>query len=176
LGRLVVFSAVADKVRRLSVTARGRCDVGAIASLTNLRYLRLNEGHEAVAPKLVFDFSSLVHLEECFISWQKNYAANLFDCPKLASLTIWKYGPALGDIVRGTGLRSLHFSESALVDLAGIEHLSKLETLRLGNLRKFEDLRRSRNSLHSRRLPSKNAPSWPICRRFTPCGNCSAWR
>lgn len=135
------FSTVADKVRRLTVTARGRVDIGAIVHLTGLRYLRLNEGYEAVAPKLVFDFSSLIHLEECYIGWQKNYSTNLFDCPKLASLTIWQYhSQGLGDIARAAGLRSLDISDSPLVNLAGIEQLSHLEALRLGPLRKFEDL------------------------------------
>lgn len=138
---LSFFSTVADKVRRLNVTTAGRCDIGKIASLTGLQYLRLNDAYEALAPRQAFDFSSLVQLEECYIGWKKTYSSNLFDCPKLTSLTIWKYdSQGLGDIARATQLRSLNISESAQLNLDGIQHLSSLKELRLGSLRKFEDL------------------------------------
>jgi hypothetical protein len=123
------------------VTTAGRCDIGNIASLTELRYLRLNDAYEALAPRQAFDFSSFAQLEECYIGWKKTYSANLFDCPKLAALTIWKYdSQGLGDIARATRLQSLDISESPLVNLEGIGHLSSLKELRLGSLRKLEDL------------------------------------
>jgi hypothetical protein len=75
------------------------------------------------------------------IGWNKQYSKNLFDCPQLASLTIWKFDEnSLATIARATQLRSLDISTGPLTGLGGLEHLTRLEHLALDKLRKLDDL------------------------------------
>lgn len=138
---LSFLSSVAEKISRLSVNASELCDFDSIMGLSGLRYLRLGDGIDPVVPKQVIDFSRLVNLEECVIGWNKRYSKNLFDCQRLASLTIWKFDEnSLATIARATQLRSLDISTGPLTGLGGIEHLTRLEHLALENLRKLDDL------------------------------------
>jgi hypothetical protein len=138
---LSFLATIGDKVQRLSIVAGETCDVGTIAAMSQLRYLRLDEGRKPAGQKDITDFSALRNLEECYIGWKKTYSPNLFDCPRLRLLSIWNYdNDSLGDIARATQLRSLDISASPLTKLDGIEHLSSLEHLRLGPLRKLESL------------------------------------
>jgi hypothetical protein len=138
---LSFLATVPDKISRLSVNGCERCDLDGIMRLTGLRYLRLDDGVDPISPKQVIDFSALVNLEECTIGWHRRYSKNLFDCPRLASLTIWKFDESsLGTIARAKRLRSLDISTTPLTNLDGIAHLTRLEHLTLDSLRKLGDL------------------------------------
>jgi Leucine-rich repeat (LRR) protein len=138
---LSFLATVPQKISRLSVNASEHCDFDGITRLAGLRYLRLGDGIAPIAPKQVIDFSRLVNLEACALGWNKHYSKNLFDCPRLESLTIWKFDESsLGAIARATQLRTLDISTSPLVNLDGIERLTRLEHLTLDSLRKLDNL------------------------------------
>jgi hypothetical protein len=154
---LSCFDEVAGKINRLSVSNYGKCDLAGLQKLKNLTYLRLDNIGPAL-PKQTLDFSAFTALEECEVSWRKEYSLNLFDCPELRKLTIWKY-PAkkLEELGRASQLKELDLSQSPVVDLSGLDALLSLKKLSLDALRNLQDI----SALE--RLPSLRSLSIAKC-------------
>lgn len=145
IREIVISSAGFDKNRNLDliadlpfihylmVTDLSLTRDGAVCSLTNLRELHL---HNFTGEPL--EIRRLSKLEAFSVGWRKGIDS-LFQCGGLKSLAIRKFpGKNLEQLQNLSALEWLDLCESRVVELKGIEHLSRLKWLRLGALKKLE--------------------------------------
>lgn len=85
-------------------------------------------------------FSEFPQIQECALEWRP-HAESLFECAKLKNLFINNFnGKNLIQFSKLLNLECLAVLNSSIESLVGIEPLSKLRTLRLGNLKKLHSL------------------------------------
>ncbi|MBI3837751.1 MAG: hypothetical protein HY288_07435 [Planctomycetia bacterium] len=85
-------------------------------------------------------FSEFPQLRECALEWRQE-AESLFDCKTLTKLFVNRYSGLTTDVfARLTNLEHLTILNSPVHNLHGLSALTKLKSLRLGNLRRLESL------------------------------------
>jgi hypothetical protein len=97
-------------------------------------------------------FAEFPRLVECGLEWRPK-AMSLFDCIGLKKLYVNRFDGANTDpFGRLINLESLTILGSPIVSLGGLTPLVKLQSLRLGDLRKLESLKGIENLTHLEKL------------------------
>jgi Leucine-rich repeat (LRR) protein len=104
-------------------------DLNQLRTLTILTYCKTR-----------LQFSNFPFLEECSLEWRQG-AESLFDSVQLKELFVNRYkGRDLRSFSKLHNLVSLILLGASIASLAGIEALTKLNRLRLGDLRRLQSL------------------------------------
>jgi Leucine-rich repeat (LRR) protein len=110
-------------------------DIAPIHFLHNLRNLGIT-----TYCSTEIKFSAFPRLESCGLEWRPK-AASLFDCATLKKLFVNRYkGRDVSDFGRLVSLESLAILTAPIANLQGLSPLTRLRSLRLGNLRRLTSL------------------------------------
>jgi Leucine-rich repeat (LRR) protein len=110
-------------------------DIAPIHSLHNLRRLGIT-----TYCSTEIKFSAFPRLESCGLEWRPK-AASLFDCATLKKLFVNRYkGSDVSDFGRLASLESLAILNAPIANLLGLSPLTRLRSLRLGNLKRLTSL------------------------------------
>ena len=135
------FLSEYDFLESLEIVGRGNIDFGFLDNLTRLKILTIS-----VTSSSAINLSKLSKLEDFTVLWDKGDIFGLELCESLRSLCLVNYmNSSLVPISIIRNLKSLEIKTSSIKSLKGIEKLSNLSYLLLGNCVKLKDIQNLEN-------------------------------
>lgn len=128
-----------NQIEHLNIVGNSIENIDALKYLTNLKSLRFTGTF--LYP---FDFSRIEHLKILCILYNQNFTNGISKCLNLEHLEVHHYkskDKTLKDFSTLTKLKTLHFSQSTIYNLDGLENLNNLESLSLRYLRNVSSLK-----------------------------------
>jgi hypothetical protein len=130
------FLADYDFLESLEIVGMGDFDFQFLGNLKQLRQLSLN-----ISGTKVIDLNGLENLEELSLLWRRGKVIGLGSCKNITSMCLIDYSERDLTLVSTLlGLNSLQIKTSSIETLFGVEHLTKLKNLLLGNCKKLTSL------------------------------------
>lgn len=146
----------AEKIKRLTIKSYGAVALSEIKIFKNITYLKIDVPNDKVE-KGILDFKEFGYLEDCWLYWNKNYI-NVFEVKTLKTLVLVSFKEKdLSKLSNLINLNSLEIYGGSFTSLVGVQNLSHLETLSLGNISNLHDT-------SSLSLIRKNLKTLSVCR------------
>jgi hypothetical protein len=163
--KLVSLEFLTDFVylRSLEIVGQGDFSFGFLNSLRRLE--RLSIGADGKTP---IEFSNLIRLEDLTLLWRKDRIHGLEKCQRLTSLCLVEYEEDdFRPVEKFTGLIQMQVKTGSIQSVKGIESLTNLRSLLLGNCKRLsslDDLASSKN------LSSLRVELCPRLQNYNPVG------